>query len=48
MSVSGFVTHYGAAGFFNNNNKKRAINNNPNVGVAINQVYGGGAYNNPP
>ena len=48
MSVAGFVTHYGAAGFFNNNNKKRVNNNNPKLGGAANQAYGGGAYDHPP
>ena len=50
MSVGGFVTHYGAAGFFNNNNKKRVANNNPKIGVGsgVNQAYGGGAYEHPP
>ncbi len=44
MAVGGFVTHYGAAGFFNNNNKKR-INNNPKMGPSpVSQAYGGAGY----
>jgi hypothetical protein len=48
MSAGGFVTHFGAAGFFNNNNKKRVANPKIGGGSGVNQAYGGGAYEHPP